>query len=781
MRRSCLFLLIAGAKLMIEQPSVPDEPLIEIESKVEQLPAEKNTLRDKLWAAYMGTLLISGLGLVITRSSIFPMVMFLATTIYLGLQLSVQLRHFRALNLSVGPQAEQIRTLVAPLTTAFALILMVWSAYLFRATPVASNELVPGVLVMLIGGITLTIGLFFNSLNSSAEKPLFIFSSSTNPFPGSYSLLTVLGILLLLIESEISGNSFKIQWLQSVSYWIQGFLFVGGIGLVVVGMAGTTGLSWLRRTIQRIRERDLWWLAIIAVVVLAFVLRVWDLENSLPLSIDDGMNIPSVWRMLADRVDTGLLSDDTNTTQLYPWLLGLSVRIFGYNFVGARMVDAVLGTFGVIALFILADALFNRKVALLAALIFATFPPHLHFSRLMFSHMGDATFGTFAIAFLARAMKYNRRSDWVLAGAGLGLSQYFFEAGRLFFPPLIAIWLGVIALFNFKRIKQFAPGFGVFIITTLLVVMPAYYGVFANNRIINTQLNRSGVGLDYWMQLWNSGDTQYFFNRILSPFLVYVHQPEIGLLYYGGFHPMILEYFVPFFLIGFFYLLWWWKSPTIIVSLWAFATAGANLFLLSAENYTRYIVGFPALALAIAVGIYYVVPMLLPMLKRQITLGLTIALVGIICVAQTVYYFNVQLPDLRYQLRTMPPYPDSVDVALRLTALPPNTHAFMISTYPVDQNIPNVVLSLYLWNKPEMYWLNTLTPDQVTPEFVSALPIEKNYAFFIESDHPEIVEQLKQVFVLDEPQYTNAKDMPAGKGFILYFASLNKQAQPAAK
>ncbi|MHB8627259.1 MAG: glycosyltransferase family 39 protein [Aggregatilineales bacterium] len=209
----------------------------------------------------------------------------------------------------------------------------------------------------------------------------------------------------------------------------------------------------------------------------------------------------------------------------------------------------VLGTLGVIAVYVVADALFDSNLALIAALTLATFPPHMHFSRLSFLHIADATFGTFAIGFAARGMKYNRRTDWALAGVALGLTQYFFEAGRLFYPPLIVIWLGSLALMNFRRFRPFQRGLGIFALTALLIALPTYYAALEKNSMFSPRFGSSALDASYWLNLLQHAPLRDVILRIAQPFLVFVHTPETS-LYYAGYHPMILEYLVPFFLLG---------------------------------------------------------------------------------------------------------------------------------------------------------------------------------------------------------------------------------------
>ena len=60
--------------------------------------------------------------------------------------------------------------------------------------------------------------------------------------------------------------------------------------------------------------------------------------------------------------------------------------------------------------------------------------------------IADPLFGTMALMFFARALRNNHRLEWALAGISLGMTQYFYEGGRLLFPPLLIGFVILLAL-----------------------------------------------------------------------------------------------------------------------------------------------------------------------------------------------------------------------------------------------------------------------------------------------------------------------------------------------
>ena len=247
--------------------------------------------------------------------------------------------------------------------------------------------------------------------------------------------------------------------------------------------------------------------------------------------------------------------------------------------------------------------------------------------------------GTYALAFLARGLKTNRRADWVAGGIFFALTQYFFEAGRLFFPPLIVAWLGIMAITNFKKLKEFGQGIGLFFATGAIVALPVYYTAIAQNSLLTSRMSASGTNIEFWQSVFATHDTNIIVGRLIAPFMAYIHLPET-VLYYAGHHPMILEYFVPFFLLGLFYLFWMWRKATVLAPLWVLAASTANLLMLDGVQNPRFIIAYPAIAMTMAASICYVLPLLFSTLKRRAVYLATAALiVGGMCAYQIYYYF----------------------------------------------------------------------------------------------------------------------------------------------
>src|SRR5690349_4365953 len=64
---------------------------------------------------------------------------------------------------------------------------------------------------------------------------------------------------------------------------------------------------------------------------------------------------------------------------LYPWFLGLCVRVFGESFLAPRLVQAVIGTLSVLLLNRVAALAFDRCTGLVASAVAATYWTTIYF------------------------------------------------------------------------------------------------------------------------------------------------------------------------------------------------------------------------------------------------------------------------------------------------------------------------------------------------------------------------------------------------------------------
>lgn len=170
-----------------------------------------------------------------------------------------------------------------------------------------------------------------------------------------------------------------------------------------------------------VRAREAWWVA--ALTVLALGLRAWQLQHAGLSQFDEGVYAFS-----------GLgLSDPTQPHRLFPdqekfsppvyfSLVALSFLVFGAADRSAILVNVLLGTATVPAVWWIARRWVGAPAALAAALMLATRGGHILLSR---SALTDVTFALvflIALGVVAVALDRADRTSGVLAGLAVGLA-----------------------------------------------------------------------------------------------------------------------------------------------------------------------------------------------------------------------------------------------------------------------------------------------------------------------------------------------------------------------
>jgi len=203
---------------------------------------------------------------------------------------------------------------------------------------------------------------------------------------------------------------------------------------------------------RRLPPRAWWGIALGTVLILAALLRLWGIKSGLPYVYDTDEDQHFVPHAIS------LLGHDANPNYFdnppaYTYLLAIVYEVyfggraalshaFAVNptevWVIARAVTAALGVIAVWLLYLFAQRLFDRRVALLSAALMAVAFLPVFYSKLALNDVPTLVPVELALWASAGILINGRRRDYALAGLGLGVAAATKYTGGIVILPLAA-------------------------------------------------------------------------------------------------------------------------------------------------------------------------------------------------------------------------------------------------------------------------------------------------------------------------------------------------------
>lgn len=530
----------------------------------------------------------------------------------------------------------------------------------------------------------------------------------------------ITGIVLLWLLAEINGQFLKLEFLLHTSHNLQFAMLCAGIALFTWGMSGADPVHQLSPAERRIVyiERA----ALTALTIAALLMRLWQIGDAMRVFVDETHFIDPLRRFWHDS-NVPLLQPFSSIAAfpyLFPYLQAAMVDQFGRDLTGLRIISAVFGALTVPAVYLLAKHLFDRKTAMIAAVLLMTFPPHLQFSRIGLNNIADPLFGVLAMGYLARGVRSGRKDDFVFGGAALGLTQYFYEGGRLLFPALIAIWLAFMLFTRWKRVAR--RTIALFLLCAVVVSAPVYYTLIGMGRPLAQRVATASLPTEFWEEgVYNPSEISERFTKRLTETSLLIMSRSEGAFYYNGDAPLVSVTLAPALILGIGIVLWRWQtSGGSLLILWmVFTITALALLMLNLATAARLVVIYPALILLAAVGIRHFSKLLLGEMDF-VTAIVVIAL----SISQGMYYYNVHLDKFLIQHYEHQPGQEAV---FQAAELPPNTHVHIIHTDPINQIGARSMIE-FLVDGITIY---THKPEDVDRATLETFPRNVNQAFFI--------------------------------------------------
>jgi 4-amino-4-deoxy-L-arabinose transferase-like glycosyltransferase len=184
---------------------------------------------------------------------------------------------------------------------------------------------------------------------------------------------------------------------------------------------------------------------LLLVIAVAAALRFWAL-GSLPPGLyhDEAFNGLDALGVLEGERPV-FFEANNGREPLFIYLAALSVPLLGRSPGAIRMVAALLGTLTIPATYLMAKAMFNRRIGLLAAAIMGLTLWHVNLSRIGFRAVSMPLLVALALWQLWLGLKDGNRRHFLAGGLLYGLTFYTYLAARFTVVALAAFCLYLVA------------------------------------------------------------------------------------------------------------------------------------------------------------------------------------------------------------------------------------------------------------------------------------------------------------------------------------------------
>ena len=227
---------------------------------------------------------------------------------------------------------------------------------------------------------------------------------------------------------RVATDPWNAQW-----WWLAGMAVALGSVLVPNERHWTLNRAWPPRI-------NLWAVGLpIALFVTALIVRAVRIEDSPPFVMGDEGQC-GLFGRLFNAGHTPLLSISWFGLPMFSYAVsGVGLRVFGDSLAGLRLINAVVGSLGVVLVYFLGKELFGRLPGVLAA-VFLTFAfLHIEMSRDGIHYIQGPTCITLAMYLMARWLVRGGLVPALLSGMTLALSVQVYWSARIAAPLLAAV------------------------------------------------------------------------------------------------------------------------------------------------------------------------------------------------------------------------------------------------------------------------------------------------------------------------------------------------------
>jgi 4-amino-4-deoxy-L-arabinose transferase-like glycosyltransferase len=416
-----------------------------------------------------------------------------------------------------------------------------------------------------------------------------------------------LAVALSLTAAQMSDR-FRETYRLPFTLWLVALVLVlaAAVGPALVPRSGS-----LSNLAQWFRRHGWETAAVVFLGAAALALRLTNLTSiPWPLSGDEAAYAlwakGLFWGHFSDVFESGL-HGQPNT-----FFLGLapSLKVLGFNIMGARFLAAIFGAVTVPVFYLFLCQAFDRQIALVGATYLAAYHFDVHFSRMGLNNIGEPLILALLMLLAWRAVVHGHPSDFLLAGAVAGLSLYISVGARVA-APLLAGFLGFVVLTKRGFLRNNVSNLGLMVAAYAAAALPLGLFWLGHQDQFMDRLNAVGIFQSDWFrfQIEDLGrsETSVLWEQVRRSFGAFGYYSDVSPFYTAPISFVERVSLVPF-VVGVLYALFHVRQErfALLLLLFVGSVLSGGVLTIQPPYASRLLPTIPAIAAFVAVGLVFI-------------------------------------------------------------------------------------------------------------------------------------------------------------------------------